>query len=189
MPQEPVSKENDFHKLLAWISVPGYNDGDIYEDIRYRLIKYFQSKGCLDSESLADDAIERVTRKIDKISETFEGNPLQYFYGVARNMVKEDGRRPRLQKLPFDYEAYSNKLAQTAEVRDQCLEHCLERLDSDERRFILEYYFGERATKIQNRLRLRKEFGLTRQSIGVKAFRIREKLQRCVIPCVKGAEK
>ena len=58
-----------FDALLDWLDSDREQAGIKYEQIRSRLIKIFTGRGCVDPEDLADETINRVTRKLKEIQE------------------------------------------------------------------------------------------------------------------------
>ncbi len=68
--------------------------GAEYEQMRAQLILFFHGRGCARAEDLADEAVNRVARRIAK-GETIQPKALLgYFYGVARNVSREYLRDP-----------------------------------------------------------------------------------------------
>jgi hypothetical protein len=61
------------------------------------------------------------------------------------------------------------------------LERCLERLFLADRELILEYYRGEQREKIENRRKLAERLVLTMNALSIRACRIREQLETCVM--------
>jgi hypothetical protein len=77
-----------FDKLLSWLHPDREEAGRRYEDIRCKLIRYFLSRGLSEAEEFADETINRVAQKIDVITKEFTGDPVYYFYGVARSVLR-----------------------------------------------------------------------------------------------------
>ena len=92
--------QEDFDALLAWLDSDRERAGIKYEQIRSSLIKIFTGRGCLDAEELADETINRVTRKIKDIKSEFRGDPALYFFGVAKMLLLEYKRRKPPQNPP-----------------------------------------------------------------------------------------
>jgi DNA-directed RNA polymerase specialized sigma24 family protein len=171
-----------FEQLLAWLDEDRDLAGKKYEEIRFQLINLFIARGCLISEELADKTIDRVARKVKDIADTYIGDPSLYFYGVAR-MVHLEYIRSRpvtLPALPFQSE-------KDAEQRYECLGLCVDKLSSANRELILTYY-GEAQANEEQRRKLATRMGLEPNALWVRAHRIREKLRRCVIECLKNKE-
>jgi DNA-directed RNA polymerase specialized sigma24 family protein len=104
--------------------------------------------------------------------------------------------RERNEEIPLDA---INALAATnqpaiSEAEDEslhrermltCLDQCTEKLDPKHRELIVRYYYGERRIKIDNRLALAKQLGLTVNALSIRACRIRDKLEVCVKECAR----
>jgi hypothetical protein len=81
--------KDSFDRLLVWLDQDRERAADRYEEIRIRLIKLFETRGCANCEDLTDDTIDRVARRVHEIAGTYEGNPALYFHGVARMVYLE----------------------------------------------------------------------------------------------------
>jgi len=179
-----ISKEN-FEELLNWLAPDRENAGQIYVSIRDRLIKIFYARGCHTAEEMADETIDRITKKIKTLSATYKGNPYKYFYGVAKKVLLEYSRQPKTQELP----ANLMKTETTDEVSEkyyECLEKCLAKMSHEHNQLIIEYYQGERKTKINRRKAMVVRMGISSQALRVRVSRMRESLQKCVSKCVDG---
>jgi DNA-directed RNA polymerase specialized sigma24 family protein len=171
-----------FEQLLAWLDEDRDRAGRKYEEIRFQLINLFIARGCRISEELADKTIDRVARKVKDISGTYVGDPALYFYGVAKMVYLEYVRsRPvPLPALPYQSE-------KDAEQRYECLGLCIGKLSPVNRELILSYY-GEAQANEEQRRKLAARMGLELNALWVRVHRIREKLRRCVIECLKNKE-
>jgi hypothetical protein len=70
-----------------------------------------------------------------------------------------------------------------------CLDQCTGKLDLAQRELILSYYVGREKVKLKNRRRLAKSLGITMNALSIRACRIRDKLEECVLRCVEGKMK
>jgi DNA-directed RNA polymerase specialized sigma24 family protein len=70
-------------------------------------------------------------------------------------------------------------------LRD-CLEACLASLPLESRTLILEYYQDQRRQKIDRRVRLADQLGLSANALRSRAQRVRDRLERCVRACAAG---
>ncbi len=75
-----------FEQLLVWLNPNREQAGSKYEEIRRRLIKILTCRGCTCPEELADETMNRVTRKVPEIIGNYVGDPSLYFYGVAHKV-------------------------------------------------------------------------------------------------------
>jgi len=169
-----------FDQLLSWLNPDREEAGRKYEEIRRRLIKIFTCRGCMTSEDLADDTINRVTKKVPEIAPTYAGDPALYFLGVAHNVCLEYFRKKPEPDPPPQRDESERK-----EQLDECLEQCMQRLTSKNRELILEYYHEEKHSKIDHRKELAQKLGIALNALRIQACRIRAGLQECVFECVK----
>lgn len=187
--KEKVSKkktldQNNFSKLLEWLDENIDSAGQKYETIRLRLITIFYARGCHNAEELADETIDRVIGQIQSIIENYKGNPALYFYGVAKNVFHEEMRKPRFSELNENFRAAANN-TEELEINDRCLEKCLKKLDSGQQEFIISYYRNDKSEKIENRRQMQEDLGISAENFRLRAFRIRNKLQKCVFHCLE----
>src|SRR5437762_8059338 len=139
-------KRDEFDQLLGWLDPDRERAGQLYEKIRWRLIAILASRGCSQAEELADETIDRVSRRVADIRATYVGDPAIYFLGVMNNVHHEYLKRPpepRLVATQSDIE--------TTEQVHLCLDKCLERLAPHARQLIEQYYAEERRAKINLR--------------------------------------
>jgi RNA polymerase sigma factor (sigma-70 family) len=186
-----LNKES-FNKLLTWLDANHERAGEKYEHIRGCLIKFFVGRECVQAEDLADEVINRVTRKIDELLKTYQGDPARYFLGVARNVLLEYQRKelPLMRPLATDRAAAS----EPSELRDEsnkedsrleCLDLCLRQIDQENRDLILRYYQKDKQAKIDFRRELAEEVGIAINTLRVRVYRIRELLQKCLFKCLE----
>ncbi len=184
--KESVSQRADtelteelFERLLGWLDTDREKAGRKYEEIRFRLIKIFISRGCLISEELADETINRVARKVHQIAESYEGDPALYFYGAARLIYLEYlRRRPAPQPLA------PPGVSEEEEQRYECLEQCVERLTPKNRELLRAYYKEDDEEKTDHRKEMAESMGVELNALWVRMHRIRERLRQCVIECL-----
>src|SRR5689334_8688146 len=92
-------RQDDFDRLLSWLDSDRERAGQLYEKIRWRLIAILASRGCAEAEALADETIDRVSRRVADIQATYVGDPAIYFLGVMNNVHHEYLKRPRAPQL------------------------------------------------------------------------------------------
>jgi RNA polymerase sigma factor (sigma-70 family) len=169
-----------------------------YELMRSRLIKFFECRKCEVARDLTDETINRVARRISE-GEMIPPNSLSaYFYGVARNILKEYRNRPEKNTYsldlleaahhPVENPQTSNLLGAEKTLREQlleCLNSCVKKLPVKDQEIILIYYEGEYGAKIENRRKIAQVFGLNINNLRIRVYRIREKLESCVQLCRK----
>lgn len=170
--------QDSFDRLLAWLDDNRDQAGKKYELVRNRLIKVFTCRGCGEAEDLADETISRVTAKVPEIAPTYEGEPILYFYGVARKVHHEWLRRQNrpAPELPIN-EADDERVY-------ECLDRCMETVSEKNRELVLRYYENEKKAKIDERKTIALELGIGINALRIKAHRIRLILRKCVKSCV-----
>src|SRR5204862_7021675 len=89
-------RQEDFDLLLHWLDPDRDRAASLYERIRWRLIAILASRGCPEAEELADETIDRVSRRVIDIQQTYVGDKAVYFLGVMNNVHHEYLKRPRL---------------------------------------------------------------------------------------------
>ena len=161
--------------------------------MRRRLVRYFERKKCLDPDALADETLNRVSRRLEEEGAITDASPPHYCHIVAKFVLLEHVRQihSRVQQaIPADRPLEAKEPAGTtdSQLLLECLERCLGRLDPDEALLILEYYRGEQRAKIEQRRRLAAELELSPNALSIRACRIRDKLEACITQCQTARE-
>lgn len=172
-----VENQQNFDKLLAWLDEDRESAGQKYNSIHLRLTRIFHARGALIGEELADETIKRVTEKIDFLTKNYVGEPTVYFYGVAKKVFLEFTRKPVAKELPNQLVNQEEAIEDNLEKLDRHLNKCLNKLTSEQSRFILEYYKCDGKEKIKHRKQMAQELGISMHALRVRAFRVRKLLQ------------
>lgn len=183
-----------FHQLLNWLDEGQESDGQMYVEMRARLVAYFDRKNCSAPDDLADETLNRVGRRLEEEGITKSESPAKYCYIVARFVFMESLRAAQKDKVlqqGIRPQQYDNgfALSEAAEKRERmlsCLEKCTDKLDPATREIILQYYGGKGRLKIENRRALAESLGITVNALSIRACRIRDKLEACVRQCLAG---
>jgi len=177
------STPEDFERFLTWLDPDRERAGEKYAAVQAKLTRYFHCRGCgVEAEQLADETITRVIRKVPEIADSYVGEPLPYFLGVARNVFSEYLKKLILIRASQPPPAPAS--SDEKEVLDRCLERCLKHLTEENRDLILRYYTGEKHEKIVQRKKLADELGIAPNALRIRAHRIRTDLRDCVEKCV-----
>ena len=183
-----------FRRLLDWLDEGTDSGGQRYLEMRRRLVLYFDRKNCLAPDELADETLNRVTRRLEEEGAITSDTPAHYCYIVARYVFLEWLRRQE-QTSPLDDALTGPALAQALaqpgpggapddeEKRLECLERCMQKLEPEHRQLIVDYYSGQQRAKIDNRREMAARLGITVNALSIRAFRLREKLEACVRKC------
>jgi DNA-directed RNA polymerase specialized sigma24 family protein len=191
-----------FHLLLDWLNEENEDDdsgGQKYEEMREKLISYFDHRNCKSPEDLADETLNRVALKLDEKGSITNVTPAQFCFIKARQVLHEYWRRPELKEIALEDALVTNPpdrhsllIADPDDEQDEreermrCLEHCLQNLKRPDHDLIIRYYYGEERVKIDNRQKLANELGISSKALVVRALRIRKRLEECVEGCLDG---
>jgi DNA-directed RNA polymerase specialized sigma24 family protein len=174
----------DFERFLTWLDPDRERAAEKYPVKQAKLTRYFICRGCgVEAESLADETITRVIRKIPDIADTYVGERLPYFLGVARNVFSEYLKKSIVVRAAQPPSAPDS--GEEIEQLDRCLDRCLKALKAENRELILMYYTGYKGDKIVRRKKLADELDVAPNALRIRAHRIRTDLRRCVEDCVK----
>jgi DNA-directed RNA polymerase specialized sigma24 family protein len=188
---------HSFSRLLGWLDGDEDSEGRKYEEMRRRLIAYFDRKGCLAPEELADETLTRVMKWLEENDRLSDPEPARIFFKTAKfvfleHLRKADPNQDKLDELPASSEPaadphHSAALADEQAERERrltCLERCAQKLPPEECEMITRYYYGEQRVKIENRRVLAERLKISANALSVRACRVRDKLRACVMKCV-----
>ena len=217
MKRDWIATPQAFERLLAWLDEGSDSGGQAYLQMRRRLVLYFQRKRCLVPDDLADETLNRVTRRLEEegsitdsppgLPECLGGvPPARYCYIVAKFVLLEHLRDPEVRPIrvgdvgerrnvvtAFRETGGSNPVAGPDDSANDeplldCLDRCLSALARDDRTLILDYYRHEPGAKIERRRHLAASLRLTANALAIRACRLRDKLERCVSACRAAGE-
>ncbi len=174
-------------RFLARLDPDRERAGEKYQNLHRKLVKLFEWRSAPCAENLADEAIDRVIRKLDEV-DIHEVS--SYVLGVAQNVLKESLRvttkNTCLDELPAgtllancnDDEQRSEKLE--VAKRFECLDKCMRGLSAEERNLIIGYYQDRKSGCTRHRQEMAQQLGISLGTLRVQAHRIRGKLAACV---------
>lgn len=183
MTRKPPTHEA-FDKLLQWLDSDREKAGEKYQQIHARLVVIFSNHGCADPEKLADETFDRVMVKIDWLRENYEGDPARYFYGIARNILKEDLKRRNTHEPLDEYQQIEPDVDPT---RYDCFDKCMAELTAQSQSVILAYYEEKGLEKIRRRKKLAQDLGISVTALRLRVFHMRVQLSRCMEECLHQA--
>jgi DNA-directed RNA polymerase specialized sigma24 family protein len=188
MKSESLTSE-DFDRLLRWLDSNPQQAAVKYEKTRIRLITFFACGGCGgDAERLADEAFDRVGRKLRaaQVPDAFERDKVFYFLGFAKNIRHEYLREPKPDEFPAQVvNRDDDKNNPSAETELECLDECVDELPKEKRWLVIEYYLFEGAAKIEHHKKLAKQLGIDVNALRLRVHRIRIQLKPCIEDCLK----
>lgn len=198
MDEAPVHKKEwvltgqAFEKLLALFEADPDIAGVKYEEMRRRLRKFFEWNRANDPDELVDETFDRAARRIDEGVEV--RNLASYLTGIARLLLREywvshENRMQEIEDEPVGVDTRMNpgdeEDRDETDQRFECLENCSGSLAPRERQRIVDYYSGEKREKINNRIGMAREEGVTLGNLRVRMLRLRERLEKCILECVE----
>jgi len=182
-----------FNLLLACLDADRDTAARKYEIIRRKLIKYFECRGCVTAEDQTDETINRVARRMLEGKQIWTTDPASYFYGVARNVLREYWSSPEHDFTPLDCLpplAHPSENPMTMKVTEPerlsleqrlaALDASLSELPTESRDLIVRYYEGEKSVRIRNRRALAEQLGIPPNALRIRMHRLREKLEHRV---------
>jgi DNA-directed RNA polymerase specialized sigma24 family protein len=177
-----------FERLLDQLHADRDTAGRTYEQLRRRLVRFFEGRRCAFPEEHADETLNRVARKLDA-GETIQ-DVTTYVIGIARMIVKEAARsasREAALQAASRTPDHVSPLPDPASVEStrllDCLHGCLDHLAPPDRDLIVQYYQDEKRAKIRSRKDLATKLGVEMNALRLRAFRIRAALEACVERC------
>lgn len=165
-----------------------------YEDIRRRLVKFFEWNQCAGAEDLADEVLDRVAAKSDS-EEIREVD--KYCFGVARFVCLEAHKKMHRvtpsENLPGGEDSLPDAHDHSEEIvnrlyeekRLTCLRKSLAKLTPSDRDLVIQYYSAEEQKQKVFRRELAKKAGLKMGTLRVRTNRLREQLEQLVKRCLE----
>ena len=189
MARDTAIPPKSFDEILDWLNPDRDEAGNIYVQLRTDLTKIFTWNRCADPDGLTDEVFDRVSRKVHDVRQTFEGDPRLFFYGVARNLIKENPKRIKKEVSLEGTDLPAPEIAvedESATMREECLRACLQKLSPEKRELILGYYAKEKQAKIDHRTEMARQLGISVETLRVRVHRIRGALELCIERCLNG---
>lgn len=187
--------EDAFHQFLRSLHPNREQAALAYEELRLKLLYFFEMRPCSLPESLADETINRLIRKVS------EGETIQhldaYAFRVARYVYLESRRTPFLATMDECQSEEELRAAQQLEqirqeladdlLRSGCMKKCLAKLPPATQELLVEYYQGTGREQTARRQQMAQARGLTANALYIQVHRVREKLEECLAKCLKKA--
>jgi RNA polymerase sigma factor (sigma-70 family) len=173
------------HNFLMVLDIDPDKAAERYEDIRSKLITFFEARRCRFPEEDTDLTIDRVCQKIAG------GEPIQqveaYCFGVAKYVFLESSRKAARREVTLiDFANFPDAVSLDADKEHlDCLEECLDKLPTDQQKLILTYYEKDKREKIDGRQQLAKRLGISVNTLRIRIHRIKELLTACIETCME----
>jgi DNA-directed RNA polymerase specialized sigma24 family protein len=174
-----------FAALLEKLDPDRDRAGERYEDLRLRLVKFFEWRRAAAPEELADETMDRVARRLtDEHGFSPQSWPA-YVHGFARNVLRESWKgRTDVAHLDTRGTATGEAERESRERALECLDRCLAALPADNRRLVLEYYREQDGAQIAYRQRIAEAHDMPMNALRLRVHRIRARLDKCVRGCL-----
>ena len=190
MPRNSDPLPEAFDDLLAWLNPDRELASSIYLNLRHSLPRIFAWNRCADPEGMTDETFDRVARQVHTLRGTYQGNPSLFFYGVAKNLIKEYHKKVKvhvpIETIELAVDPPQEPEEETAERRRECLRKCLRKLPKENRDLIISYYAKEKQAKIIHRAEMARQLGISLEALRVRMLRIRGSLEECIEFCLDG---
>ncbi|MEO6725479.1 MAG: sigma-70 family RNA polymerase sigma factor [Blastocatellia bacterium] len=161
--------------------------GEKYEDERRKLIRYFERRGVISPDELADITLDRVAQKLEDGEDIV--NIGAYCYTAAHWILKEYWRRDENNVSSIeDIDLIKLTVDNSVEIEEKelslnCLDLCLKNLSLETRDLIVEYYRADRRQRIKVRQAMANRLGINREALSNRMQRLRKKLEECIENC------
>ena len=171
-----------FDQFLSLLSSDRARAGQFYEEIRTRLLKFFEWRGCPVADELTDRTFNRVIGKLQAGEAIL--NAQSYCVGVARlvhlEYLREADRERQLSEESPVVAMSRNVEEATEALRVAAFEDCFAALLPAQRRHLLAYHTGEKQERISNRKALAAQLGTPANSLRIRMFRLKTILEECI---------
>jgi len=190
-----IVTQASFDRMLQQLDPDRERAGERYEQIRQKLTKFFQWRGCTNPEEFADRTIDRAARKIGEGTEVHSRDVYLFFHGIAINVLREHWKDvQRVEVKSLDDSVEFHKAVESSQGQDEraekehkleCLDGCVEKLPPQQLLLITQYHQGEGGAKIARRNGLAAQLHMPLNALRIRAYRIRGELESCISECVK----
>ncbi len=174
MPEEELNSPALSQKELLAIldSDPGRAE-EKYRELYQKLIRYFEWSRQTDPEDLAQETLKRGFDRLQEGQKITVGEPAGYFFGIARNLLRERGHFRKMEELD-DHQQLSRgqPLFLGLDTSEQLifLKECLRKLPRDDFNLLSAYLEGEAEA-------WGKKAGVSPGTVRMRIHRIRKRLE------------
>jgi DNA-directed RNA polymerase specialized sigma24 family protein len=167
-----------FEGLLGALHADRATASAEYERMRQRLIRFFSIQQTRSPEDLADEAFNRIARRIAEGEQI--RNAQQYLSGVARVLLLEERYKRRREEQAMRMVANAGRDSAGDDALPAALEACLETLPARSREMLQKYYSAEGRARIAARQQMADEMGMELNALRNRALRLRDRLEECI---------
>ena len=194
-----VVTQASFDLLLRQLDPDRERAGEKYEQVRQKLTKFFQWRGCTTPEEFADRTLDRAARRLGDGTAVPGQEIYPFVHGIAINVLREHWKEaqkhgtksldesPVAQNIGADPTEARERATEQAqrERRLECLDACVNGLPPPQLKLITEYHQGEGGARIARRNALAEELRIPLNALRIRAHRIRGELETCISECTR----
>lgn len=170
-----------FDALLRVLDANTVAAGLGYRQLHQRLIHFFRLNNASDPEALADEALDRLGRRIGMLQPDDIGSPQAFALGIGRHLLQEDQRKQRREsEAATEWAAYTLANDGHHEELLHALDHCMALMREDQRQLLQSYYQWTGRQKIEHHRQLAEKLGLTMNAMRNRLMRARTELDKCL---------
>ena len=150
-----------------------------YERLRSKLILFFSRRMLPFPEDLADEALDRLARRI--VDGTVIDSIAAFALGIGRHLALEQIKN-RSETMGDDFwdNVPAPPATQSSEEEIARMERCLKTLRPDEASLLRGYYLATEGTPMKTRGRLAKRLGISANTLRQRVFLARQRLRDCM---------
>jgi RNA polymerase sigma factor (sigma-70 family) len=171
--------------LLTALGKTPEESGLEYERLRSKLILFFSRRILQFPEDLADEALDRLARRI--VEGTVIDSIPAFALGIGRHLALEQMKnRSETMEADFWDNVPAPSATQSSEEEIARMERCLKTLRPDEARLLRGYYLETEGASMKTRGKLAKRLGISANTLRQRVFLARQRLRDCMTAAEAG---
>lgn len=172
-------------RLLAALDPDSARAANRYEELRLKLIRFFEWERSEIPDRDADETLNRVARRLAEGVEM--KSPGAFAYGIARFILREQAAEAKRKERALAELATHTRAESKPEdeALQDCLERCLASLPPEARWLLEKYYSGTDSERIPIRRTLADELRVGANALRNRVLRLRARLESCTGDCLK----
>jgi RNA polymerase sigma factor (sigma-70 family) len=163
-------------QLLAVFDANAGRAEEKYLELFHKLVRYFEWNRRSDPEDLAQEALKRGLKRLQQGQKITAENPDSYFFGVARNLIREGWNSRSEEELPEHERQAAPPSFHNLHRAEQLvfLKECLRELSRDDLHMLMAYVDGEGEAWAR-------KAGMPRPTMRSRVHRIRKRLEKVAL--------
>jgi DNA-directed RNA polymerase specialized sigma24 family protein len=165
----PALSQNE---LLTILDSDPWRAAEKYRELYQKLIRYFEWNRQADAEDLAQETLKRGFGRLQEGQKITIDDPAGYFFGIARNLLRERGSSRKTEGLDDSHLAPGRRLFCGLDANEQFvfLKECLGKLPREDFDLLSAYVDGEIKT-------WGSKAGVSPGTVRMRIHRIRKRLE------------